>query len=210
MTIIINRNSAMTLFSDPNGLESHAVRFVLMEKGISVDIKNIDPEKKPEILADLNPYNSLPTLLDREELTLYDTNIILEYLDDRFPHPPLLPQLPVAKAQTRIYAKRVFVELATLAKEVLDSQARKAAKPRKMLTDKIISLNPIFKELPFFMSDDISMPDCVLAPILWRLKILKIDLPKTKAKGILSYMEKMFERDSFQKSLSEEEKKYHD
>lgn len=209
MSMIINRNSAMTLFSDPNGFESHSVRFVLMEKGISAEIWEVDLNNKPAELADLNPYNSIPTLVDRE-LTLYDTNIILEYLDDRFPHPPLLPQFPIAKAQTRIYTKRVFVEIANLVKEIQNTQGRKLGQLRKILADKLISFSPIFKELPYFMSENISMPDCVLVPLLWRLKKLGVELPRPKAKGILDYMDKMFERDSFQKSLSEDEKKYND
>lgn len=207
MNNIINSNSSMVLFSDPNGFESHMVRFVLLEKGVAADIIDVDPNDKPKELADFNPYNATPTLLDRE-LVLYHINVILEYLEDRFPHPPLMPAIPIAKAENRLWTKRIFDDIATLVRDIQTSSSRKVAKSRKDLADILISVSPIFKEKPFFMSDDMTLSDCVLAPLLWRLPVLKVELPKIKAKPMFDYMDRMFELETFQKSLSEAEKTY--
>ena len=187
---IVTKRSAMTLFSDPRDHYSHRVRLVLAEKGVTVDIVS---EKDPEDLAELNPYNTLPTLADRD-LALYEANVIMEYLDERFPHPPLLPVYPVQRALSRLWISRVGKGRETV-----------LSKARKELRESIISIAPIFAEKPFFMNDELSLVDCCVAPILWRLKEVDITLPERSTKPLHRYMQAMFERDAFRESLTEAE-----
>ncbi len=165
----------------------------------------MDSENIPEDLRSLNPYNQIPTLVDRE-LVLYETGIMMEYLDERFPHPPLLPVYPVARAESRLWLYRIQRDWCTLADIILlneDEEAVTAA--RKELRESLISTSPIFGEKPYFMSDDYSIVDCCTAPLLWRLPMMGIDLPEKQTKDLHEYMERLFERESFQASLSEAE-----
>lgn len=204
---LTNRRAGMTLYSDATDHYSHRVRFVLAEKESTVDILSIDPQHKPEDLADLNPYNSLPTLLDRD-VCLYESKIIIEYLDEKFPHPPLLTAYPVARALTRQYAYRIERDWCTLVDIILhDDDDEKILAARKELRESLISIAPIFAEKPFFMSDDFSMVDIMLAPILWRLPLLRIELPEKPCRPLLRYMDRLFSREAFKQSLSPAEKK---
>ena len=204
---VVAKRSSMTYFSDGHDHYSHRVRIVLAEKGVSVDIVEVDPKHKPEELADLNPYNSLPTLVDRD-LVLYESKVMMEYLDERFPHPPLLPVYPVARAQSRLWMYRVERDWAPLVDTILHSKSKETvAKARKELKDSLLAVAPIFAEMPYFMSEEFTIVDCCLGPILWRLESLDIKLPKTKqAKPLLDYMERLFAREAFQESLTEYEK----
>ncbi len=204
---VVAKRSSMTYFSDASDHYSHRVRIVLAEKGVSVDIIDVDPKNKPEELAELNPYNALPTLVDRE-LSLYETKVMMEYLDERFPHPPLLPVYPVARAQTRLWMYRIENDWSPLVDTILNGKNKEAAaKARKELKESLLTIAPIFAELPFFMSEEFTIADCCLAPILWRLKVMDIELPKTKqAKPLQDYMDRLFERESFKESLTEMEK----
>lgn len=206
---VVAKRSSMTFFSDAADHYSHRVRIVLAEKGVAVDIKNIDPNNKPEDLASLNPYNSLPTLVDRE-LVLYEPNVMMEYLDERFPHPPLLPVYPVSRAQSRLWMHRIEKDWGGLIQTILTTEGKKADAARKELTESLISTSPIFAELPYFMSEDYSLVDCCLGPILWRLPVLGIELPEKQCKPLLQYMERIFEREAFQASLSEAELEMHE
>lgn len=206
---IVAKRSSMTFFSDPSDHYSHRVRIVLAEKGVAVDVLNVNPDNKPEDLASLNPYNSLPTLLDRE-LVLYEANIMMEYLDERFPHPPLLPVYPVARAQSRLWLHRIEKDWGDLIRTILNGKDKEAEAARKELTDNLIAITPIFKEMPFFMSEEFSIVDCAIAPILWRLPAFGISLPEKQCKPLLQYMERMFEREGFQASLSEAERELHE
>ncbi len=206
---IVAKRSSMTFFSDPSDHYSHRVRIVLAEKGVAVDVLNVNPDNKPEDLASLNPYNSLPTLLDRE-LALYEANIMMEYLDERFPHPPLLPVYPVARAQSRLWLHRIEKDWGDLIRTILNGKDKEAEAARKELTDNLIAITPIFKEMPFFMSEEFSIVDCAIAPILWRLPAFGITLPEKQCKPLLQYMERMFEREAFQASLSEAEREMHE
>jgi RNA polymerase-associated protein len=203
---LVNRRSSMTFFSDAADHYSHRVRMVLAEKGVAVDIVDVDPSNKPEELAEINPYNTLPTLLDRE-LVLYESTVIMEYLDERFPHPPLLPVYPVARAQSRLLIQRIEkdwsknVDLITLGKG-REAVLRKA---RKELRESLISVAPVFAEKPFFMNDEFTLVDCCVAPILWRLNALGINLSDRQALPLQKYMQEIFGRDSFRESLSETE-----
>ena len=199
----------MTFYSDGTDHYSHRVRIVLAEKGVAVDIINVDPNNKPEDLASLNPYNSLPTLVDRD-LVLYEANVMMEYLDERFPHPPLLPVYPVTRAQSRLWMHRIEKDWGGLIQTILTTDGKKADAARKELTDSLISTSPIFAELPYFMSEDYSIVDCCLAPILWRLPVLGIELPEKQCKPLLQYMERLFEREAFQASLSDAEREMHE
>ena len=204
---VVAKRSSMTYFSDAQDHYSHRVRIVLAEKGVSVEIVDVDPSNKPELLAELNPYNALPTLVDRD-LALYETKVMMEYLDERFPHPPLLPVYPVARAQSRLWMHRIEKDWSPLVDVILSTRSvDKAEKARKELKENLLTVAPIFAELPYFMSEEFTIVDCCMAPILWRLKVLEVELPKTKqAKPLLDYMDRLFERESFQESLTELEK----
>ncbi|HEX6590979.1 MAG TPA: glutathione S-transferase N-terminal domain-containing protein [Moraxellaceae bacterium] len=204
---VVTRRSSMTFYSDGADHYSHRVRIVLAEKGVSVDVVNVTAANKPEDLADLNPYNSLPTLVDRE-LSLYESKIMMEYLDERFPHPPLLPVYPVARAQNRLLAYRIERDWCPHVDLLLSGKAKEPAetKARKELRDSLITIAPIFAEKPYFMSDEFSLLDCIAVPILWRLPALQIELPEKQCKAMLKYMDRMFARESFQASLSDAER----
>ncbi|MEM1231283.1 MAG: glutathione S-transferase N-terminal domain-containing protein [Pseudomonadota bacterium] len=196
----------MTLYSDARDHYSHRVRMVLAEKGVTIDIVDVDPANKPEDLAAVNPYNSLPTLLDRD-LVLYEANVIMEYLDERFPHPPLLPVYPVQRALSRLWITRVEKEWATRLDVLMAGKGRETVitKARKELRESIISIAPIFAEKPFFMNEEFTLVDCCVAPILWRLDEVGISLPERSTRPLQKYMQMMFERDSFRASLTEAE-----
>lgn len=193
----------MTLYSGALDIYSHRVRIVLAEKGVSVDVINADTNEKQEDLYELNPYGTVPTLVDRE-LVLYDPNIIMEYLDERFPHPPLMPVYPVARAKTRLMIYRIDREWGDLVRKIERGKAETVQNACKELRNYLIKLVPLFNSSPFFLNDEFSLVDCCIAPILWRLPSWDISLPP-EAKPIIKYAERMFARDSFQASLTESE-----
>ena len=176
---------------------------MLTEKGVSADVEYIDINEPCDDLIELNPYSTMPTMVDRD-LVLYDSRIIMEYLDERFPHPPLHPLDPVARAQARMLIQRIDEDWYRLLDEIETSGEKKAGRAKKMLRESLIAAAPIFKAKPYFMSDDFSLVDCVLAPLLWRLPSLNIELPK-QAGAIVAYADRIFARDSFRASLSDEE-----
>jgi RNA polymerase-associated protein len=196
----------MTFFSDSTCHYSHRVRIVLAEKGVTVDLVEVDAQNPPAELADLNPYNSLPTLVDRE-LVLYESKVMMEYLDERFPHPPLLPVYPVARAESRLYMHRIERDWCSLVDKIENGSEPAKAKAAKELGDSFTGIAPIFAEKPFFMSDEFTLVDCCLAPILWRLPSYGIDLKMTRqTKPLFSYMDSLFDREAFQESLSPQER----
>lgn len=204
---VIAKRSSMTFFSDGNDHYSHRVRIVLAEKGVAVDVLDVDPADMPEDLATLNPYNELPTLVDRE-LTLYEPNIMMEYLDERFPHPPLLPVYPVERARSRLLMHRIHRDWCQAVDALMSGTEKEAAlnKFRKDFSENLVAIDPIFAEKPFFMSDDFTLVDCCVAPILWRLPAMGIELQKSKAGNLLAYADRLFARESFQASLSDAER----
>lgn len=204
MALVANRRSVMTLFSQPACPHSHRTRIVLAEKGITADLIDVEGPDLPEDLLDLNPYHSVPTLIDRD-LVLYDARVIMEYLDERFPHPPLMPVDPVSRAQFRLALYRIEKDWYSLASDIDNATDTKSAnQARKQLRESVMSSADIFAARTFFISDDFSLVDCTVAPILWRLDRYKIDLP-AQAKPILKYQDRVFSRPSFQASLSETE-----
>jgi RNA polymerase-associated protein len=191
----------MTLFSTPTDPWSHRARLVLAEKGIAIELVNCDPQKLPEDLLDLNPYHSVPTLVDRD-LVLYDSRVIMDYLDGRFPHPPLMPIDPVTRAQFRVALYRVERDWYGLAQDIeLDRESKTAAHSRKILCEAICASAEVFKAKPFFLSDEFSLVDASIAPILWRLPYYGIELPH-QAQPIVKYMNSIFARATFRSCLS--------
>jgi len=203
MAVVSNKRSVMTLYSDPLSPYSHRVRVVLAEKNITVEIIDVDPLNLSEDIMDLNPYGTLPTLVDRD-LTLFESRIIMEYLDERFPHPPLLPVDPVSRATSRLYMHRVDRDWYSLMDRIL-AGGTDADKARKELRESLITTAPVFAASPCFMSEDLSLVDCSIAPLLWRLPVLGIELPP-QANAVHDYANRLFERESFQESLTEAER----
>lgn len=201
------RRSSMTLFSDPSSQYSHRVRIVLAEKGVTVDIEDIDADNVTQEILEANPYGTLPTLVDRD-LALYESKVVMEYLDERFPHPPLLPVYPVARAQSRLWVHRLERDWCGLVDVILaNPDAKKAQAARKEFVESLISISDIFVEMPYFMSEEYTLVDCCLAPMLWRLPQLGIEIPNTRqTKPLLAYIKRLFERPAFQESLSDLER----
>lgn len=202
--ILSSRRSIMTLFSAPNDPWSHRTRIVLAEKGIGIDIVSVEPGRFPEDLLDLNPYHSVPTLVDRD-LVLYDSRVIIEYLDERFPHPPLMPVDPVTRAQFRLALYRIERDWYSLVQQIEQEQDKKeSARFKKVLRDTILASTDLFKVKPFFLADEFSLVDATIAPVLWRLPFYEIDLPP-QAQPIIKYAHLIFSRQAFRESLSEAE-----
>ena len=204
MALVSSKRSVMTLFSDPKSLQSHRVRMVLAEKNVTVDIVDVDPANPPEDVLDLNPYGTAPTLVDRE-LSLYEPRVIMEYLDERFPHPPLLPVDPVSRASARQFMYRVERDWYGLAETIRDG-GKGATRARKELKETLTVSAPIFSARPFFMSDEFSLVDASIAPLLWRLPMLGGEPGGTALKAINAYAGRLFKRDSFILSLTELER----
>jgi RNA polymerase-associated protein len=198
----------MALFSDPLDHYSHRVRIVMEEKGVTSEIIDSNLDDLSDELLEVSPYAELPVLVDRD-VCLYDSVVLMEYLDERFPHPPLLPVYPVTRAQIRLFIQRIEKDWCDnfdvlISGKLSESQQRKAKGEFK---SQILGLAPILKEKPFFMSEDFSLVDCCIGPILWRLPLIGIELPKdTKTKPIYEYMQRIFTRKCFVDSLSELER----
>ena len=204
---VVSKRSSMTLFSDSTNHYSHRVRIVLAEKGVTVDLVESENGSAPPELADFNPYNSMPTLVDRD-LSLYESKVMMEYLDERFPHPPLLPVYPVARAESRQLMYRIERDWCSLVDAIQNSRSDNVVKKSaKELREGLLAIAPIFAEKPFFMSDEFTLVDCCLAPILWRLPALGVDIrPSKQSKPLLRYMDTLFSREAFQESLTIQER----
>ncbi len=207
MAVNVNRRSMMTLFSQSDDPYSHRVRIVLAEKGVTFEVIDMNSSvKSMEMLAEYNPYVTVPTLVDRD-LVLYKSEIIMEYLDERFPHPPLMPVYPVAKSRFRLMIHRINKDWYALMNSILNKKSDflTVEKARKDLANSIASVTQVFIEMPYFLSEDFSLVDCCIASILWRLPKLGVVLsPETQP--VLDYAEKIFQRESFKQSLTDEEK----
>ena len=201
MAAVSSKRSVMTFYSDPESLYSHRARMVLAEKNITVEIIDSTLPEQMADLMELNPYGTLPTLVDRD-LKLYNSRIIMEYLDDRFPHPPLLPVDPVARAEARLLMYRVERDWYQYADLIL-ADDKNTDTARKHLLERLIQSAPIFAAHPFFMNDEFSLVDCSIAPLLWRLPAMGIKLPAKSTKPVQEYAVRLFMRESFQKSLTE-------
>lgn len=209
MALVANRRSVMTLFSSYNCVRCHRIRIILAEKDISVDIVNLEPHDLPEDLSDLNPYNEVPTLVDRD-LALYGTHVITEYLDERFPHPPLMPVDPVSRAAARLALYRVerdwYLGLDAIEQA---TSANAQTKARKILRESLLNATEIFDLKPYFLSDEFSIVDSAIAPVMWRLPSVGIPLD-TLPRSIQLYAERVCQRVSFRNSLTETEMELND
>lgn len=201
---VANRRSVMVLYSDTVNPIGHSVRIVLAEKDINVEVNYINDDDRPEELNVLNPYNTLLTLVDRD-LVLYDAQIIMEYLDERFPHPPLMPVDPVSRAGNRQLRFRVINDLYSLIDDIEGDDAAVASNAQKSLKDNLTVIAPVFAQQNYFMSDEYTLIDCLLGPLLWRLELYGITLPAS-AKILNKYADSLFEREAFKVSLSDAEK----
>ncbi len=195
----------MALYSSAASIQCHRVRFVLAEKGINVEIVDVGSDASAAAdLAELNPYNETPTLVDRD-LVLYDAGVINDYLDERYPHPPLMPVDPVSRAQLRLVHHRVLRDWYPLAHELEGATARKGEKPRKQLKEAIIAANELFKHSEFLLSEELTLVDCTLAPLFWRLPAYGINLGKPGS-SVQAYIQRLISRSSFKASLTSEER----
>jgi stringent starvation protein A len=203
---LTSRRAVMTLFSAPDEPASHRTRIVLAEKDVEIEIVSVTPGRFPEDLLDLNPDHSLPTLVDRD-LVLYDSRIIIEYLDERFPHPPLMPVDPVSRAQFRLALHRIERDWYGLAAKLdkLGPEGPEAARVRGELRDLIVQTADFVRNKPYFMSDELSLVDVTIAPLLWRLPRWRIEFPKDSA-PLLKYANLLFSRPAFRMSLSAQER----
>lgn len=207
MAVAVNKRSVMTLFSDLTNIYGHVIRLVLAEKGVTAEIEVVEPNQLPQELIDLNPYGTIPTLIDRD-LTLFEPHITLEFLDERFPHPPLMPVYPIVRAQSRLVMYRIRCDWYSAYETIMNApSSTEASAARKALQDDLTVISPFFKETPYFMNEDFSLNDCYMAPLLWRLPLLNIQLPKTAEKNLFPYMDRLFERPAFTGSLTEDERK---
>lgn len=206
MAVVTNKRSVMTLYSGSSDPYSHRARIVLAEKGVTYDLFEIDVDTQMDALVEINPYNTVPTLVDRD-LVLYESEIIMEYLDERFPHPPLMPVYPVARARSRLMLHRInrdwYVHMNKIIAKNPDPVV--VEENRKALRESLVSVAPMFREMPFFLSEEFSLVDCSIAPLLWRLKFMGVVLPP-EAKAVSDYAKRIFARDAFQSSLTETER----
>jgi RNA polymerase-associated protein len=204
--IAMGVTNRLACYSDPADHYSHRVRLVLAEKGVSAEIIDVAAGRQPPQLIEVNPYGSVPTLVDRD-LSLYESTVVMEYLDERYPHPPLMPVYPVARGNSRLLIHRIQRDWCGLVDLILDPRSKEAARvqARKELRESLTGVSPLFADKPFFLSDEQSLVDCCLLPILWRLPVMGIELPRP-AKPLLDYMERQFAREAFQLSLSAAER----
>lgn len=208
MSLLASSRAGLTIVSDPITAASHRIRLVSAEKIVEADLVSVSLEDKlPEDLLALNPGGRIPTLLDRD-LVLFDERVISEYLDERFPHPALMPIDPMTRAKLRLMIYRIESEWYTKITDLEDENASANRKKiaAKELRESIALLSPLFKQSTFLVSDAFSLLDCAVLPILWRLQYFGVSLPEQAAKNLRDYAFAMFEREGFQSSLSDEEK----
>lgn len=201
------RKPIMTLYAGNTDPYSHRTRIVLYEKDVECQVVEVDVTKKPRELADLNPYNQVPTLVDRD-LVLYESSIINEYLDERLPHPPLMPVDPVSRARARLMLLRFDRDWYNLLPDITGPDKKASQRARTIVRDGLSVISPVFKDQAYVLGEEFSLVDCALAPLLWRLDLYGIELPR-QAKPILDYAERVFARKAFKLSLTEAEKEMH-
>lgn len=205
MAVSVRGRSTMALYSSETSLDCHRVRFVLAEKGINVDIVNVTVDESAAAdLAELNPYNRAPTLVDRD-LVLYDAGVINDYLDERYPHPPLMPVDPVSRAQLRLVHFRVLKDWYSLAHEIENTKGKAREQAAKQLKEGIIAANELFRMSDYVLADELSLVDCTLGPLMWRLPHYGVKLGKPGA-SVDAYAHRIFSRASFKSSLTQAER----
>ena len=195
----------LTLFSGVDDVLSHRVRLVLAAKGVTYDFIPVDPTRPPEDLVDLNPYHSVPTLVDRD-LVLYAASVVSEYIDERYPHPPLMPIDPLSRARLRLATLRIEHDWVPQVQAMQLGGKAQADAAKKRLTELLVQSVPLFKASKFFLNTEMSLADCAIAPIIWRLDSLGIPLPKDGGKAIEDYGNRIFRNPGFLRSLTDQEK----
>ena len=202
MTSAANKRSIMTLFSNKADIYCHQVRIVLAEKGVTYETENVDPNALSESLMEVNPYGTLPTLVDRD-LVIFNSRIIMEYLDERFPHPPLMSVYPIARAKARVLMLRIEQDwYPALVKAETGTDAERV-KALKQLKEELLAIAPIFNQFPYFMNDEFGLVDCYMGPLLWRLQQMGVEFTGAGSKALKGYMERVFSRPSFIESVGD-------
>jgi RNA polymerase-associated protein len=203
MALSQRSRTILTLYSGSDDVHCHRVRLVLAAKGVVYDLETVNSKSPPEDLLDLNPYNTVPTLVDRD-LVLYDTGVICEYLDERYPHPPLMPVDPLSRARLRLANVRIERDWLPFVAQIA-AGGRPAETARKRLREALLASLPLFKAAKFFLNPELSLADCALAPLVWRLPSLGVALPR-EAHVVIEYGERIFRNPGFTRSLTPEEK----
>ena len=199
----VRSRTVLTLYTTADDVQCHRARLVLAAKGVSYDRVMVDPARPPEDLIDLNPYVTTPTLVDRD-LTLFDSSVVCEYLDERYPHPPLMPIDPQSRARLRVAAVRIEKDWLPEV-ETIRAGGRPADAARKRLREQLLSTLPLFKAARFFLNPEMSLADCLVAPVIWRLPWLGVNLG-SEGKPIVDYGERLFHSQGFARSMTEQEK----
>lgn len=199
----VRSRTVLTLYTTADDIQCHRVRLVLATKGVSYERVLVDPAKPPEDLIDLNPYASTPTLVDRD-LTLFDTSVVCEYLDERYPHPPLMPIDPQSRARLRVAAVHIEKDWLTEV-DIIRAGGRPADAACKRLREQMLSTVPLFKASKFFLNPEMSLADCLAAPVIWRLPWLGVDLGR-EGKPVIDYGERLFHSQGFARSMTDQEK----
>ena len=204
----LRMRNALTLFSSVDDVLCHRARLVLAAKGVSYELVPVDPQNPPEDLIDLNPYHSVPTLVERE-LVLYAASVVSEYLDERYPHPPLMPIDPLSRARLRLAMLRIEHDWVPQVQAVQFGNKPQAEAGRKRLRELLTAAVPLFKASKFFLNNEMSLADCAMAPIVWRLHALDVQLP-SDGKAIEDYGNRIFRNPGFVRSLTPQEKSLRD
>jgi stringent starvation protein A len=199
----VRSRTVLTLYTTADDIQCHRARLVLAAKGVSYERVLVDPAKPPEDLVDLNPYASTPTLVDRD-LTLFDTSVVCEYLDERYPHPPLMPIDPQSRARLRVAAVRIEKDWLTEV-DTIRAGGPSADSARKRLREQMLSAVPLFKASKFFLNPEMSLADCLVAPVIWRLPWLGVELGR-EGKAVIDYGERLFHSQGFARSMTDQEK----
>ena len=205
MAVSPRMRNALTLFSSVDDVLCHRVRLVLAAKGVTYDFVSVDPQNPPEDLIDLNPYHSVPTLVERD-LVLYAASVVSEYLDERYPHPPLMPVDPLSRARLRLAMLRIEHDWVPQVQAIRMGNKQQVEAARKRLKELLTASVPLFKASKFFLNQEMSLADCAMAPIIWRLPSLDVPLPKD-GKAIDDYGNRIFRHPGFLRSLTDAERK---
>lgn len=204
MVTSVRLRNTLSLFSARDCVVCHRVRLVLAAKGVSYEMIPVDAANPPEDLVDLNPYHSVPTLVERE-LVLYSAGVISEYLDERYPHPPLMPVDPLSRARIRLAMQRIELDWVPQVQAMQSGTKSQAEAGRKRMKELLMQSLPLFKASKFFLNPEMSLADCALAPVVWRLPSLGVELNKD-LKIIDDYGMRIFRNPGFMRSLTPEEK----